>query len=56
MEDDASCDFCDEVKTAIHILTEFPGLVGYRIAILGKPIVNIEDIRKYSIDRIPRFA
>ena len=56
MEDDASCDFCGEVQSAIYILTECPGLVGYRIAILGKPVVNIEDIRKYSIDRILRLA
>ena len=49
IEDDASCDFCGEVQTANHILTECPG---YRIAMLGKPVINIEDIRKYSIDRI----
>ena len=56
MQDDASCDFCGEVQTAIRILTKCPGLVGYRMAILGKPVVNIEDIRKYSIDRILRLA
>ena len=56
MEDNADCDYCGERQTAIHVLTECPGHVGHRIAILGKPIVNVDDIRKYSMDKILKFA
>ena len=33
-----------------------PNKPGNRIAILGKPIVNVDDIRKHSMDRILKFA
>ena len=56
LEDDEKCELCGQKQTAIHVLTECPGLVGERLAILGKPTINEDDIRKFSIDRILKFA
>ena len=56
IEDNPDCDFCGERQTAIHIITECPSIVGYRLATLGRPIVKVEDIRKYKIDRILKLA
>ena len=55
LEDSPDCS-CGETQTAIHILTECPNLAGYRMMILGRPIVNIEDICKYNFDRILKLA
>ena len=55
MEASPNCD-CGEVQTAVHLLTECPSLVGYRIRILGTPIINAEDIWKFSFDKILRLA
>ena len=55
MEASPNCD-CGEVQTAVHPLTECPSLVGYRIRILGTPIINAEDIWKFSFDKILRLA
>ena len=45
-----NCD-CGEVQTAVHLITECPMLIGYRIQILGRSLINTEDIRNYSFDR-----
>ena len=39
-----------------HIITECPGYVGLRIAILGRPIVQEKSIREYPIYKILKFA
>ena len=39
MEDNPLCAKCGMEETAIHLITECPGYVGLRIAILGRPIV-----------------
>ena len=44
MEDNPDCDFYGERQTAIHILNECPVHVGHRKAILGRPLVNINEI------------
>ena len=41
---------------AIHLIKEFPGYVGLRIAILGRPIVQEKSIREYSIYKMIKFA
>ena len=55
MEVSPNCD-CGEVQTAVHLITEGPSLIGYRIHILGTPINNAEDIWKFSFDKILRLA
>ena len=56
MEDNPDCRGCGMSETAIHLLTECPEHVGARIAMLGKPILSAEDIRKIQINRILKFA
>ena len=44
-----------EEKT-IHLITECPGYVGLRIAILGRPIVQEEGVGEYSMYKILKFV
>ena len=45
---------CGKAQTAVHLITECPMLIGYRIQILG--LINVEDIRSYSFDKILRLV
>ena len=40
----------------IHLIREYPGYMGLRIAILGRPIVQEETMREYPIYKILKFA
>ena len=55
IENSPNCD-CGEVQTAVHLITECPILIGYRIQILGRPLINEEDIRSYSFYKILRLV
>ena len=55
MEDSPDCE-CGEVQTATHLITECPLLIGYRIQILGKPLIDTDEIRNYSFDRILKLV
>ena len=58
MEESPICNRCGEgdSQSARHILTVCPGLAGQRIAVFGKPVVPVEDIKKYSTFKVIRFA
>ena len=56
LEDDPYCGMCGEEQTAIHILTTCPGLVGLRLTILGKPVLNTNEVRNLRVGKILKFA
>ena len=56
MEDNPYCNMCGEEQTSIHIITECPGLVGHRTTILGKPIIQVSEIKNLSLCRLVKFA
>ena len=41
---------------SIHILTVCPGLVGPRLSILGKPVLEAREVRALSVYEILKFA
>ena len=55
MENSPNCD-CGEVQASVHLITECPMLIGYRVQILGRPIINVEDICSYSFDKTLRLV
>ena len=57
MEDNPDCAGCRMNETAIHLLTECPTYAGARMAILGRPLLDIEEqIRELGISMILKFA
>ena len=52
IEDNPLCAKCGMEETAIHLITECPGYVGLRIAILRRPTVQEDSIREYPIYNI----
>ena len=56
LEDNANCDVCEEQETPIHMLTDCARYTVERMAILGKPTVQAQDICKYPLRQILRFA
>ena len=54
-EDNPDCINCGMAETAIHVLTECPKYAGARMALLGKPILDIGHINKLELGRILKF-
>ena len=55
MEDSPNCD-CGEVQTAVYLIPDCPMLIGYRIQILGRPLIQAEEINSYSFDKILKLV
>ena len=56
LEDNANCDICEEQETAIHMITTCARYTVERMAILDKPIIQVQDISKYPLRKILNFA
>ena len=56
LEEDSNCEKCGEPETAIHLITECPAYAGARMATLGRPTLEPEDIRNRPAWQILRFA
>ena len=56
LEDNDKCDKCGDRQSAVHVLAEFPEYIGLRMNIFGRPILYMDEIRTYSIDKVLKFA
>ena len=56
LEDNANCNVCDEEETPIHMLTTCARYTVERMAILDKPIIQVQNIRKFPLRKILSFA
>ena len=55
-EDSPDCAKCGMTESAIHVITECPMYVGARMAILGMPTFNAENIRTLNLNNILKFV
>ena len=56
LEDNDMCDKCGDRQSAVHVLAECPEYIGLRMCIFGRPILYMDEIRTYSIDKVLKFA
>ena len=56
LEDNDKCDKCGDRQSAVHVLAECPEYIGLRMNIFGRPILYMDEIRTYSIDKVLKFA